>query len=99
MSDAMLRRVAALIEAATRHDGVLALTRAAKQGIVTQDEATLIASLRPAADAAIRWHDRLLAEAMKELAGHPLRRNLLDAAMALAPAAHAPATTGIQHAA
>ena len=76
----------------------LALTRAAEKGIATQDEATLVASLRPAAEATIRWRDQLLAEAMTELAGHPLRRILLDAATALAPSPQTPAM-GSQHAA
>ena len=76
----------------------LALTRAAEKGFATQDEATLVASLRPAAEATIRWRDQLLAEAMAELAGHPLRRILLDAATALAPSPQTPAM-GSQHAA
>lgn len=68
----------------------VALTRAAEKGIATQDETTLIASLRPATEATIRWRDRLLAEAIKELGGHPLRRTLLNAAIALAPCLPAP---------
>jgi hypothetical protein len=93
-----------LVEAVCSGDPVrggslrMALTHAAVKGIATQDEASLLASLRPAAEATVRWRDQLLAEAMKELAGHPLRRILLNAVTALAPSAQAPAT-GTQHAA
>ena len=69
----------------------MALMRAAEKGIAPQDETTLIASLGPAAEATIRWRDWLLAEAMTELAGHPLRKTLLNAAIALAPSLPAPA--------
>jgi len=69
----------------------MALTCAAEQGVALRDETTLIASLRPAAEATIRWRDSLLAEAMKELAGHPLRRTLFNAAIALAPSVPASA--------
>ncbi|MBC7431319.1 MAG: polyprenyl synthetase family protein [Rubritepida sp.] len=75
-----------------------ALTRAAEKGMATEDEATLMAWLRPATEATMRWRDRLLAEAMKEMAGHPLRRILLNAATALAPSPQTPAM-GSQHAA
>jgi geranylgeranyl pyrophosphate synthase len=76
----------------------MALTHAAEKGIATQDKAALSASLRPATEATVRWRDQLFAEAMKALAGHPLRRVLLNAVMALAPSTQAPAM-GSQHAA
>lgn len=76
----------------------MALTHGAEKGIATQDKATLLASLRPAAEATVRWRDQLFAEAMKALPGHPLRSILLNVATALAPPAPAPAM-GSKHAA
>lgn len=76
----------------------MALTHAAEKGIATRDRATLLASLLPAAEATVRWRNQLFAEGKKVLSGYPLRRILLNAVMALAPSAQAPAM-GSQHAA
>lgn len=74
------------------------LTRAAEKRIASPVDKALLASLTPAADAAMRWRDQLLAEAAAQLADHPLRQSLLSAARAFAPSLQAP-TRGNQHAA
>lgn len=92
-----------LVEAVCSGDPVqdnslrLTLTRATEKGISTQDATTLMPSLQRAVDATIQWRDRLLAEAMQELVGHPLHRILLNAAMSIAPSLQAP-SPGSQHA-
>lgn len=63
----------------------VALAHAAGGGSATHDATALMVSLPLAAEATLQWRDRLLAEAMQELAGHPLRGVLVNAAMALTP--------------
>ena len=60
------------------------LTHVMQQGVAIHDETALLASLRPAAEAARTWRDRLLAEATQKLDAHPLRQVLLTAAAAIA---------------
>lgn len=76
----------------------LALTHAAERRRATQGGMTLAASLGTAVEETLRWRDRLLAEAMTALDGHPLCDILRNAVMALA---HSPQTQaeGSQHAA
>jgi len=76
----------------------LTLTRATEKGMSNQDVTTLMPALQRAVDVTTQWRDRLLAEAMQEMAGHPLHRILLNAAMSIAPSLQAP-SSGSQHAA